>query len=75
MNSLDRVNCFIGRVVGSLGSLRSRIQRDEAGLSTFVEVIILIGVIVMIGIVITTVVYPAIRGGFDKAANNINSLP
>lgn len=75
MNSLDRVNCFIGRVVGSLGSLRSRIQRDEAGLSTFVEVIILIGVIVLIGIVITTVVYPAIKNGFTNAANNINQLP
>lgn len=75
MNSLDRVNCFIGRVVGSLGSLRSRIQRDEAGLSTFVEVIILIGVVVAIATVVITVVEPAITGGFTKAANKINSLP
>jgi hypothetical protein len=50
------------------------IQPDEAGME-WVTVAILVGVAIAIGIVVITVLMPAIKGQFANGAKQINGLP
>ena len=68
------MNSITSAIQVMIWSLQDRITRDEAGLSTFVEVVILLGVVLVIAVVLITL-GPLIASKFSTAKNTINGLP
>ena len=71
------INRLNGKCMQAWAWLASRKAElgDEAGIATWVEIALIIGFVLVIALVVSTVVVPAITGGFGKAANTINGLP
>lgn len=71
---MDKLNQAYMQVWSWMVARRDQLG-SEAGIATWVEIALIIGFVLVIALVVSTVVVPAVTGGFSKAANTINGLP
>lgn len=53
---------------------RRDVLGSEAGIATWVEIALVIAIVLAIALFVSTVLVPAITGGFAKAGTNIKNL-